>query len=278
MKYKNTTLELDGIICHTLIGCCEHERINRQDLDVSLQLELGSVSTNDDLTKTVDYWELCSLVKEYVEATTYYLLETLVEQIADAILAKYSLVKAVTVSICKLSLNNQKSRTIKCRHYQERVYKIALALGSNMNNPRQQVISAIEMLAEFVADIKVAPIYRSSPYGYTNQDDFYNTCISGYTQLEPSDLLIKIKKLEKQQGKYEQFENGPRIIDIDIIFFANQTVQDGWLNIPHQAMHERDFVLRPLNDIEPDWLHPIHNKTVSELLTTLTNANYVISE
>lgn len=278
MKYKNTILDIDGIICHSLIGCCEDERINRQDLDISLQLELGSVSTNDDLSKTVDYWELCTFVKNYVESTEYYLLETLVEQIADVILDKYALVKAVAVSICKLSLNNQKSRTIKCHHHKERVYKVALALGSNMNNPKQQVISAIEMLAEFIADMKVAPIYRSMPYGYSEQDDFYNTCISGYTQLEPSELLIKIKKLEKQQGKYEQFENGPRIIDIDIIFFADQVVQEGWLNIPHQAMQERDFVLLPLSDIEPDWVHPSIGQTVQELLNQSTISKYIIQD
>lgn len=277
MDYQNTTLEICDILCHSLIGCNAEERDNRQDLDISLKLELGKISTNDDLSMTVDYWEVCSLVKEFVEQTKYYLLEMLSEQIANLLLDKYHLVKLVHISICKLSLNNQRSRYIKCHYYKKRSYKVALALGSNMNNPRQQLISAIEMLSEFVHDVKIAPIYKSSPFGFSEQDDFYNTCISGHTTLEPDELLIQIKKLEKLQGKQEVFTNGPRIIDIDIIFFSNIKFQKNWFSIPHKAMHERDFVLFPLNDIEPEWLHPIMEKTVNQLLIQLgSNSKYII--
>ncbi|MDD3266694.1 MAG: 2-amino-4-hydroxy-6-hydroxymethyldihydropteridine diphosphokinase [Burkholderiales bacterium] len=278
MDYQNTALEICDILCHSLIGCNAEERDNRQDLDISLKLELGRVSTNDDLLKTVDYWEVCTVVKEFVEQTKYYLLEMLSEQIANLLLERYSLVKVVHVSICKLSLNNQKSRYIKCHYHKKRSYQIALALGSNMNNPRQQLISAVEMLSEFVYDIKTAPIYKSSPFGFSEQDDFYNTCISGYTTLEPEELLIQIKKLEKLQGKQEVFTNGPRIIDIDIILFASMIFQKNWFNIPHKSMHERDFVLLPLNDIEPEWLHPIFGKSVNQLLIQLDSNNKYIIE
>lgn len=276
MNYKSTTLEIDGILCSSLIGCYDFERHAKQDLQISLMLELGSITTNDDLALTVDYWDVCTFVKDYVETTEYHLLEVLAEQIADVLLGKYNLIKEVTVSICKLSLSNKKSRHIKCHHRKKRCYKIALALGSNMNNPRQQLISAIEMLAEFVADIKTAPIYRSSPFGYTAQEDFYNTCISGYTTLAPDELLIQIKKLEKLQGKFEQFENGPRIIDIDVIFFADLQFNKCWFSVPHKAMHERDFVLLPLSMIEPEWQHPVLGKSVSELLDNLQTGHYII--
>lgn len=278
MNYKHTTLEISSIFCNSLIGCNDDERLGAQELEIDLLIELGDINTTDNLAQTVDYWEICDFVKDFVSKTEYYLLETLSEQIAQTLIDKYELIKVITVSVCKPSLNNQKSRYIKCHYKIERRYKVALALGSNMNNPRQQIISATELLAEFVSDIKVAPIYKSSPYGYLHQDDFYNTCISGYTILSPDELLIQIKKLEKLQGKSEQFINGPRIIDIDIIFYSNIIFNKGWLNIPHHAMHERDFVLLPLSKIEPEWQHPKYDLSVSELLSKLDTSRYILAE
>ncbi len=278
LKHKNTKLEIEGILCHTVIGCFDFERTDKQDLDISLELDLGSIKANDELGNTVDYWQVCDVVRDFVENKSYLLLETLVDELADYLLDKYQLLKAIQVSVCKLSLSNKKSRYIKCHIYKQRQYKVALALGSNMHNPRQQLISAIELLGEFITEIKIAKIYKSSPFGFTEQEDFYNTCISGYTTLEPAKLLIALKKLEKQQGKQELFVNGPRVIDLDIVFFEDYNLTYGWLQIPHPAMHERDFVLLPLSDIEPDWVHPINKKTVKEMLAQTTVGKYIIQE
>lgn len=275
---KNTVLEIDGIICNTVIGCFEHERNAKQDLDISLELELGAIDTKDNVANTVDYWKVCDLVKEFVEQSSYILLETLADNISNLLFNKYILIKAVKVSINKLSLSNQKSRNIKCHLHKKRQYKVAIALGSNMNSPRQQIISAIELMHEFITHLKIGKIYKSSPFGFTEQEDFYNTCISGYTELEPEQLLIALKKLEKQQGKQELFANGPRIIDLDIVFFEDYNLTSGWLQIPHPAMHERDFVLLPLSDIEPDWIHPVKQQTVKKLLAQSTIGKYIIQE
>lgn len=275
MNYQNTVLEINDIFCKSLIGCYDYEREQQQDLEISLELILGNISTNDDLSKTVHYWDVCDLVQEFATKSNFHLLEMLAEEIANLLLKQYGLIKELKVSICKLSLNDKKSRYIKCHYSKKRLYKIALALGSNMNNPRQQLISAIEMLSETVSEIKLAKIYRSTPYGFSEQDDFYNTCISGYTTLLPDELLIQIKKLEKLQGKQEVFTNGPRVIDIDIVFFEDLILEQNWFFIPHKAMHERDFVLLPLNDIEPDWIHPVLNKSVNELLSKLSTNKYI---
>ena len=278
MNSQNTTLEIDGILCQAIIGCFDYERTATQDLDISLELELGCIETADNVDNTVDYWKLCDLVKQFVEASNFSLLESLSAAVVAELFQTYQLIKAIKLSICKLSLSNQKSRSIKCHLYQRRQYKVAIALGSNMHNPRQQLISAIELLSEVVSQVKVGKIYKSSPFGFTEQEDFYNTCISGYTELEPEQLLVFLKKLEKQQGKQELFVNGPRVIDLDIIFFGNSKFSSGWLKILHQAMHERDFVLLPLSDIEPDWVHPELDLSVHELLNNTTIGKYIISE
>lgn len=146
---------------------------------------------------------------------------------------------------------------------------ISLALGSNLGNKKAYIYKAIELLKEKVAITAIAPIYESIPVGYTKQDNFYNTALQATTALSPLDLLRFIKDIEKKIGRKKRFVNGPREIDIDIIFYANKIIQEDGLTIPHPRMHERDFVLKPLADTASKTRDPISKKTVQELLNAL---------
>ena len=153
--------------------------------------------------------------------------------------------------------------------------KIFLALGSNIGNRQENINQAIRFLSKEITDIKQAPIYESKAVGYENQPDFLNTVISGYTDLSPEELLNFVKKVEKQTGRIKRFRWGPREIDIDILFYGNIVVEKDNLIIPHPRIQERDFVLKPLCDLEPEFLHPVLKKTVLELLNNLKEKSII---
>jgi 2-amino-4-hydroxy-6-hydroxymethyldihydropteridine diphosphokinase len=146
---------------------------------------------------------------------------------------------------------------------------IYLALGSNLGESKQHIEKAIELMQESVYDIKQAPMYISKAVGYTKQPDFYNTAISGSTNLSPLELLGFVKSIEKEVGRIKRFRWGPREIDIDIIFYDHIILQSETLNIPHPSFIERDFVLQPLNDLCPQLIDPKSKKPIKSILKQL---------
>ena len=146
---------------------------------------------------------------------------------------------------------------------------IFLALGSNIDNRKQHIETAIVLLREKVQDITVAPLYETKPRYFEDQQNFLNTVLRGFTDLEPRELLQFTKAVQKEVGRVERFRNGPREIDIDILFYDNVAYKDEELEIPHPRLQERDFVLQPFADINPDFSHPVLKKTIRKLLATL---------
>ncbi len=146
---------------------------------------------------------------------------------------------------------------------------IFLALGSNIENRKQHIETAILLLRENVHDITVAPLYETKPRYFEDQHNFLNTVLSGNTDLDPRQLLQFTKTVQKEVGRVERFRNGPREIDIDILFYDDVIYKDEALEIPHPRLQERDFVLQPFSDIDPDFSHPVLKKTVRELLAAL---------
>jgi 2-amino-4-hydroxy-6-hydroxymethyldihydropteridine diphosphokinase len=149
------------------------------------------------------------------------------------------------------------------------MHKIYVALGSNIENRKQHIEEAILLLREKINDVIIAPLYETKPRYFENQNDFLNTVLSGFTDLEPRELLQFTKSVEKKVGRVERFRYGPREIDIDILFYDNVVYKDEDLEIPHPRLQERDFVLKPFSDIKPDFCHPVLKKTIRELLEKL---------
>ena len=153
--------------------------------------------------------------------------------------------------------------------------KVFLALGSNIGDREKNINEALRLLKEKIKDLKVGNIYISKAVGYENQPDFYNTVVSGYTNLSPEELFYFVKGIEKQIGRIYRFHWGPREIDIDILFYGNQIIKRDFLEIPHPRLHERDFVLKPMLDIDADFVHPVLKKTVKELFEELRTKSII---
>ncbi|HUE99764.1 MAG TPA: 2-amino-4-hydroxy-6-hydroxymethyldihydropteridine diphosphokinase [Anaerolineales bacterium] len=143
---------------------------------------------------------------------------------------------------------------------------VYLALGTNLGDRLANLKQAIAALTPQM-EVKVkSPVYETPPWGYEDQPKFLNQVIKAKTYLDPELLLKHLKRLEIALGRKTSFPNGPRSIDIDILFYDDLAVNKPSLIIPHPRLHERGFVLLPLMDIAPDLMHPVNKKSVREMV------------
>ena len=152
-------------------------------------------------------------------------------------------------------------------------HTVYLALGSNMGNRLANLKNAVSNLPPQMEVKKKSLVYETPPWGYADQPAFLNMAVMVKTYLEPENLLSHIKRLETALGREPGFQNGPRVIDIDILFYDDVILDSPPLVIPHPRLHHRGFVLVPLNDIAPDLVHPVLGKLISELLLDVDRLN-----
>ena len=145
--------------------------------------------------------------------------------------------------------------------------KIYLSIGSNKGNRYSFIKEALRLIQKDIGEvILISKIYETKSLGFQS-DDFLNLCILIKSELIPAELIIKLKNLEEKIGRERNNEKiEAREIDIDILFYSDEIVNQKDLIIPHQRLHLRNFVLYPLNDIAADFIHPILLKSVNELL------------
>jgi 2-amino-4-hydroxy-6-hydroxymethyldihydropteridine diphosphokinase len=154
-------------------------------------------------------------------------------------------------------------------------HTVYLALGSNLGDRKANLQTAIESLSSVARLLDASPIYETPPWGYLNQPDFLNQVIQVETDLSPSDLLVYLKELETRLGRTATVRYGPRMIDVDILFYDDLILDEPGLTIPHPRMQGRAFVLVPLADLAPDMLHPLEGKTIAALLQQVDRSEIV---
>lgn len=145
---------------------------------------------------------------------------------------------------------------------------VYLALGSNLGDRLANLKQAIAALSPQMDVRAKSAVYETPPWGYEDQPRFCNQVVRVKTYLDPEPLLRHLKRLEVALGRKESFPNGPRLIDIDILFYDNLILNSPLLIIPHPRLHERAFVLLPLMDLDPELVHPLIRKSVREMLAS----------
>lgn len=148
----------------------------------------------------------------------------------------------------------------------ERVQTVYLGLGTNLGDRRKNLEAAYGALAPQVQVKRQSKVYETPAWGYEDQPAFLNAAVKAETELSPQDLLVFLKGLERKLGRTDSFRWGPRLIDIDILFYDDQVINTPTLVVPHPHLHERAFVLVPLRDLDPDLVHPLTGKTVRQML------------
>lgn len=156
--------------------------------------------------------------------------------------------------------------------------QVYLLLGSNLGDRQKILAKAISLIGEQIGEINaVSKIYETAAWGKTDQPNFLNQAIIVATTLDPFKVLNLILGIEKELGRIRSERWGARLIDIDIIFYDHQIIdQPGTLQIPHPEMHNRKFVLEPLVSLAPDFIHPVLKQTLASILSNLNDPLSVV--
>ncbi|HUF40289.1 MAG TPA: 2-amino-4-hydroxy-6-hydroxymethyldihydropteridine diphosphokinase [Anaerolineales bacterium] len=151
---------------------------------------------------------------------------------------------------------------------------VFIALGSNLGKRDRNLAAARRLLAGAVRMTEPSSIIETEPWGYTDQPAFLNQVVRGETDLAPAALLAELKSIERRMGRTETFRFGPRLIDLDLLYYDDLVIEQPGLSIPHPRLHERVFVLRPLAEIAPGWIHPVSGQTHLEMLHALEHGEW----
>jgi len=144
-----------------------------------------------------------------------------------------------------------------------------IGLGSNLGNREANLNSAIDMLSQKACMVALSSLFLTEPEMYKDQPDFLNSVACVDTNFTALELLKTLNGIEAQMGRERTYAGAPRIIDLDLLFFGKDIISQPGLDVPHPRLHLRAFVLAPMAEIAPDFIHPALHKSVRELLIDL---------
>lgn len=254
-------------------GVFPEEKKLGQKFLVSLELTVDTreASKTGDLTKSVHYGLVAQDVEKLFLEKSIDLIETCAENIAEMVLKKYELVKEVKVVVKKPWAPLQMHFENVAIEITRKWHRVYLSLGSNIGDKRKNLLEAIRKIGELenTEVVKSSTILETEPFGYLEQDNFLNACLEVKTLMTAQEFLKVILQIELDMGRVREIKWGPRIIDIDMLFYDKEVIEEDNLAVPHPWICEREFVLDPLSEIAPNYIHPLEKKTITMLARKL---------
>lgn len=266
-------IRIDNLEVYAYHGVYDEEKEKGQYFYVNAELYTNTrkAGMNDDLDASTNYGTVCDFIHNFMTKHTYGLIETVAEQLAQALLLEFKLVKSVLLEIRKPHAPIEKEFESVSVEIERGWHEAFVAFGSNLGDKEKFIDEAIEALSNLpqINIVAISDKIVTEPYGNVEQDVFLNGVMKIETLLPADELLQILQKVEEHAGRERKIHWGPRTLDLDIIFYDDDIISEDDLIVPHPDMKNRDFVLKPLMQIAPYKLHPVYRKTISDMYAEL---------
>lgn len=266
-------IRIDNLEVYAYHGVYDEEKEKGQYFYVNAELYTNTrkAGMNDDLDASTNYGTVCDFIHDFMTKHTYDLIETVAEQLAQALLLEFKLVKSVLLEIRKPHAPIEKDFESVSVEIERGWHEAFVAFGSNLGDKEKFIDEAIEALSNLpqINIVAISDKIVTEPYGNVEQDVFLNGVMKIETLLPADELLQILQKVEEHAGRERKIHWGPRTLDLDIIFYDDDIISEDDLVVPHPDMKNRDFVLKPLMQIAPYKLHPVYRKTISDMYAEL---------
>lgn len=266
-------IRIDNLEVYAYHGVYDEEKEKGQYFYVNAELYTNTrkAGMNDDLDISTNYGTVCDFIHDFMTKHTYDLIETVAEQLAQALLLEFKLVKSVLLEIRKPHAPIEKEFETVSVEIERGWHEAFVAFGSNLGDKEKFIDEAIEALSNLpqINIVAISDKIVTEPYGNVEQDVFLNGVMKIETLLPADELLQILQKVEEHAGRERKIHWGPRTLDLDIIFYDDDIISEDDLIVPHPDMKNRDFVLKPLMQIAPYKLHPVYRKTISDMYVEL---------
>lgn len=237
-------------------------------VNVVLYTDTKKAGWEDDLAFSTHYGEVSHLINTYLREHTFRLIEAAAEHTAEQILLRFPRVRSLDLEIRKprapIGLPFS-SVSVKINRGWKKAY---LGIGSNMGDRKGYIGQAKRRLEENpkIRSLRLSELIVTPPYGDVEQEDFLNGAVELETLYSPWELLDFLQLLEKEAHRERTVRWGPRTLDLDLLFFEDFVSDDPRLTVPHPDLHNRRFVLEPLSELCPGYIHPLLGKSIRQLL------------
>lgn len=262
-------IRIENLELYANHGVLKEETALGQKFIVSLRLfcDTAKAGKSDCLADSVNYSEAAHFAEQYLKEHTFQLLEAAAEHLAEAVLLEFNLIEQLEITLKKpwapvhLPMDTVSVQIIRGWH------TAYIALGSNLGDKEQYFREALRLLSEEkkIRVENVSSFIVTKPMGEVAQDDYLNGAAGIKTLLSPEELLDCLNRIEDQLGRVRTVRWGPRTMDLDLLCYEDQVIRSPRLTLPHYGIQDRDFVLRPMEEIAPQWKHPLLGQTIAQM-------------
>ncbi len=275
-KYKDE-IRIEKLEVYAYHGVYPEERKQGQIFLVNavLYTDTRRAGEEDKVELSTDYGAVSIFIDHWMKKNTCYTLEAVAEKLAREILLNYDLICSLDLEILKPEAPIPLTFGCVSVKIHRGWHKAYLSVGSNMGDRKKYLEDGIEALKAhpLMKHVKVSELIETAPYGGVEQADFLNAAIGLETLLDPEALLEVLHEIENAAGRKRTLRWGPRTLDLDILFFDKLVYESDTLVIPHPDLHNREFVLKPLSNIAPNYRHPLLGITVNQELAELEKSS-----